>query len=202
MIKFRRFDGVIWSLVRVSALTAASTSECRNRRLIGSKKFRKINIKYRLLWKVEHLHCVILNVQNRKNEWIFVSSPTKTSKLEMFSNVKTQIGGIGGWIGSNMPAMPAMPSISKLRKGEGDAPPTDEAAPPAEGDALVDAAAAAPPTKDDDDNSRQVYITTRHALTTLYNKKPLTYTTNGVFCCLRVCGECDESPDWLLALLF
>lgn len=82
------------------------------------------------------------------------TSPTKTSKLEMFSNVKTQIGGIGGWIGSNMPAMPAMPSIPKLRKGEGDAPPTDEAAPPAEGDALVDAAAAAPPTKDDDDNSR------------------------------------------------
>ncbi|XP_025834405.1 synapse-associated protein 1 isoform X2 [Agrilus planipennis] len=30
-------------------------------------------------------------------------SPTKAGKLDMFSNVKSQIGGIGGWLGSNIP---------------------------------------------------------------------------------------------------
>ncbi|KAB0800955.1 hypothetical protein PPYR_05309 [Photinus pyralis] len=38
-------------------------------------------------------------------------SPTKHSKLDMLTNVKSQIGGIGGWIGSNIP---------KFRKGEGE----------------------------------------------------------------------------------
>lgn len=71
-------------------------------------------------------------------------SPTKHSKLEMFSNVKTQIEGIGGWLGSSIP---------KLRKNEGedDQKVLEEAA--------AESAAAEPVTepaqqKDDDDNSR------------------------------------------------
>lgn len=59
----------------------------------------------------------------------------------MFSNVKNQIGGIGGWLGSNIP---------KLRKG-------DEAV--VEGQVEATAEDAAPvvtenPPKDEDDNSR------------------------------------------------
>lgn len=60
----------------------------------------------------------------------------------MFSNVKSQIGGIGGWLGSNIP---------KLRKG-------DEVASEDQPEAVIaeEAAPAASenPPKDEDDNSR------------------------------------------------
>lgn len=59
----------------------------------------------------------------------------------MFSNVKSQIGGIGGWLGSNIP---------KLRKGEeaaveGQVEPTAEDAP---------SVVTENPPKEEDDNSR------------------------------------------------
>lgn len=61
----------------------------------------------------------------------------------MFSNVKSQIGGIGGWLGSNIP---------KLRKGDNehvpegqlDTVPADETAP----------AVPEHTAKEEDDNSR------------------------------------------------
>lgn len=66
------------------------------------------------------------------------------SKLDMLTNVKSQIEGIGGWLGSSIP---------KLRKGEEGHPEGGEenaetAEPPV--------ATAGGPTdhKDDDDNSR------------------------------------------------
>lgn len=81
-------------------------------------------------------------------------------KMEMLSNVKSQIEGIGGWLGSSMPSMPSIP---KLRKG--DAGATGEAATAGitgtdeqqsldyggleSGQAL----ATDKPPKDDDDNS-------------------------------------------------
>lgn len=78
------------------------------------------------------------------------SSPTKNaggSRLEMFSNVKNQIEGIGGWLGSSIP---------KLRKGEheGGNPeavglenPAAETGSPVATDPVKEA-------KEDDDNSR------------------------------------------------
>ncbi|KAG5897404.1 hypothetical protein JTB14_013494 [Gonioctena quinquepunctata] len=78
-------------------------------------------------------------------------SPTKATgggKLEMFSNVKNQIEGIGGWLGSSIP---------KLRKGEGEVladgqePITTENADPAPPEAA--------PSKEDDDNSRNYSAT-------------------------------------------
>jgi len=77
-------------------------------------------------------------------------SPTKHSKLEMFSNVKNQIGGIGGWLGSSIP---------KLRKGEGEVPAgsTEETvgAAPAEDEVanLTSDLKATNISRDDDDNS-------------------------------------------------
>lgn len=77
---------------------------------------------------------------------VYFFSPTKQSKLDMLSNVKTQIGGIGGWIGSSIP---------KFRKGEGE-PAGDNQ----ENQLLAEKADQQEPTeapkrqKDDDDNSR------------------------------------------------
>lgn len=62
----------------------------------------------------------------------------------MFSNVKTQIEGIGGWLGSSIP---------KLRKNEGEQDEQrvlEETAEPAVGEMVPEA----PQQKDDDDNSR------------------------------------------------
>nr|XP_023011768.1 synapse-associated protein of 47 kDa [Leptinotarsa decemlineata] len=78
------------------------------------------------------------------------ASPTKATgggKLEMFSNVKNQIEGIGGWLGSSIP---------KLRKGEevitdGQEPVTTDNVEP-------EPSQVAPP-KDDDDNSRNYSAT-------------------------------------------
>ncbi|KAL1493151.1 hypothetical protein ABEB36_011263 [Hypothenemus hampei] len=75
-------------------------------------------------------------------------SPTKGtggSRLEMFSNVKSQIGGIGGWLGSSIP---------KLRKGEqeGSAEPFGHENPAVDtGSPLTTDPVKEP--KDDDDNS-------------------------------------------------
>lgn len=67
----------------------------------------------------------------------------------MFTNVKSQIGGIGGWLGSNIP---------KFRKGEGENEAGDlqEQEPTTED---VDVSGIIGPEKrsqprDDDDNSR------------------------------------------------
>lgn len=62
----------------------------------------------------------------------------------MFSNVKTQIEGIGGWLGSSIP---------KLRKNEGDQDDQkvlEEATEPPAADPVTEAVQQ----KDDDDNSR------------------------------------------------
>ncbi|XP_017775753.1 PREDICTED: synapse-associated protein of 47 kDa isoform X3 [Nicrophorus vespilloides] len=74
-------------------------------------------------------------------------SPTKPGKLEMFSNVKNQIEGIGGWLGSSIP---------KLRKGEGEAQqPAQEDVPTASDVSLADNSKGFAAQKtDDDDNSR------------------------------------------------
>lgn len=79
----------------------------------------------------------------------------------MLSNVKTQIEGIGGWLGSSIP---------KLRKGdaEGDAnvehqPLGDEGGTPASAESVK----GSPQQKDDDDNSRFVIF-----------KVPLYYRSN------------------------
>lgn len=77
--------------------------------------------------------------------FLFPYSPTKPtggSKLEMFSNVKSQIGGIGGWLGSNIP---------KLRKGENEAMVEGQQDVPTEGTATV---TTDNPPKEEDDNSR------------------------------------------------
>ncbi|XP_076262701.1 synapse-associated protein 47kD isoform X2 [Rhynchophorus ferrugineus] len=84
------------------------------------------------------------------------SSPTKAtggSRLEMFSNVKNQIEGIGGWLGSSIP---------KLRKGdhlEGGNPdavghenPAAETGSPINTDPVKEA-------REDDDNSRNFSAT-------------------------------------------
>ncbi|XP_017775752.1 PREDICTED: synapse-associated protein of 47 kDa isoform X2 [Nicrophorus vespilloides] len=73
-------------------------------------------------------------------------SPTKPGKLEMFSNVKNQIEGIGGWLGSSIP---------KLRKGEGEAQqPAQEDVPTASDVSLADNSKGFAAQKtDDDDNS-------------------------------------------------
>ncbi|KAJ8979901.1 hypothetical protein NQ317_017524 [Molorchus minor] len=72
-------------------------------------------------------------------------SPTKQSggsRLEMFSNVKNQIEGIGGWLGSSIP---------KLRKNEGEG--LTEAQDPVATESVTPALADIGQTKDDDDNS-------------------------------------------------
>lgn len=70
-----------------------------------------------------------------------------SSRLEMFSNVKNQIEGFGGWIGSSIP---------KLRKGDHESGTSDiighensaaETELPVTGDPVKD-------HRDDDDNSR------------------------------------------------
>ncbi|XP_044765643.1 synapse-associated protein of 47 kDa [Coccinella septempunctata] len=72
-------------------------------------------------------------------------SPTKQtgSKLDMLTNVKGQIQGIGGWIGSSIP---------KLRKGEEQTPqeiPEEQV----EQNNMVSTEQTVKPPKDDDDNS-------------------------------------------------
>lgn len=74
------------------------------------------------------------------------TSPTKHTTLDMFSNVKNQIGGIGGWLGSSIP---------KLRKGD-DAEHQEESQPLGEeGNTPLSAESVkgSPQQKDDDDNS-------------------------------------------------
>lgn len=66
----------------------------------------------------------------------------------MLSNVKTQIEGIGGWLGSSIP---------KLRKGDAETdmehqPLGDEGGTPASAESVK----GSPQQKDDDDNSRFV----------------------------------------------
>lgn len=61
----------------------------------------------------------------------------------MFSNVKSQIGGIGGWLGSNIP---------KLRKGDIEGAPEDQQDAPAPEEVVP--AASEHPQKEEDDNSR------------------------------------------------
>lgn len=82
-----------------------------------------------------------------KNIFISTFSPTKASKLDVLTNVKSQIEGIGGWLGSSIP---------KLRKGETDADSVDDHPPFAEGDtpASAESVKGFVPQKDDDDNSR------------------------------------------------
>lgn len=77
-------------------------------------------------------------------------SPTKATKLDVLSNVKTQIEGIGGWLGSSIP---------KLRKGDADTdtnvehqPLGDEGGTPASAESVK----GSPQQKEDDDNSRYV----------------------------------------------
>ncbi|XP_022914917.1 synapse-associated protein of 47 kDa isoform X2 [Onthophagus taurus] len=77
------------------------------------------------------------------------TSPTKHSKLDMLSNVKSQIGGIGGWLGSSIP---------KLRKNEdGDhqeeQPLGEDAGPPATADGPKGPSQTKERGGDDDDNS-------------------------------------------------
>lgn len=72
-------------------------------------------------------------------------SPTKqagSGRLEMFSNVKNQIEGIGGWLGSSIP---------KLRKGETEG--LTDAQEPIATEAVAPASAETVPAKDEDDNS-------------------------------------------------
>lgn len=76
----------------------------------------------------------------------FSASPTKQSggsRLEMFSNVKNQIEGIGGWLGSSIP---------KLRKGETEG--LTDAQEPIATETVAPASAETGPVKDEDDNSR------------------------------------------------
>lgn len=77
-------------------------------------------------------------------------SPTKHSKLEMLSNVKNQIEGIGGWLGSSIP---------KFRKNEAEQGEGAEDQQPLGGEEVDPLASAesikgSPQQKDDDDNSR------------------------------------------------
>lgn len=62
----------------------------------------------------------------------------------MFSNVKTQIEGIGGWLGSSIP---------KLRKNEGDQEDQKVLEEAAEA-VLADPVTEVVQQKEDDDNSR------------------------------------------------
>lgn len=62
----------------------------------------------------------------------------------MFSNVKTQIEGIGGWLGSSIP---------KLRKNEGDQDDQKVLEEAAEA-VIADTVQEVVQQKDDDDNSR------------------------------------------------
>ncbi|KAF2882886.1 hypothetical protein ILUMI_23272 [Ignelater luminosus] len=73
-------------------------------------------------------------------------SPTKHSKLVMFTNVKSQIGGIGGWIGSNIP---------KFRKGEGETEQGEqqEQQPLTEETETTGVVVSEKKPRDDDDNS-------------------------------------------------
>ncbi|XP_072402578.1 synapse-associated protein of 47 kDa isoform X2 [Diabrotica undecimpunctata] len=79
-------------------------------------------------------------------------SPTKASgggKLEMFSNVKNKVEGIGGWLGSSIP---------KLRKSDTENPTDGQEQPPiAETSEPQSSEVHAP--KDDDDNSRNYSAT-------------------------------------------
>lgn len=65
----------------------------------------------------------------------------------MLTNVKSQIEGIGGWLGSSIP---------KLRKGETDVEAAEEQTPFDEGGtpASAESVKGSPLQKDDDDNSR------------------------------------------------
>lgn len=77
-------------------------------------------------------------------------SPTKPagSRLDMLTNVKSQIEGIGGWLGSSIP---------KLRKGEeGHQELTDDHQSVEDGNtpASAESIKGSPQHKDDDDNSR------------------------------------------------
>ncbi|CAG9855418.1 unnamed protein product [Phyllotreta striolata] len=81
-------------------------------------------------------------------------SPTKAAapggRLEMFSNVKNQIEGIGGWLGSSIP---------KLRKNENEAGSSDVLDQPAATEAADTQEPDVQPVKDDDDNSRNYSAT-------------------------------------------
>ncbi|RZC40018.1 synapse-associated protein of 47 kDa [Asbolus verrucosus] len=76
------------------------------------------------------------------------ASPTKQSggsRLDMLTNVKSQIEGIGGWLGSSIP---------KLRKGEeGHQEGTEESAEDGNTPASAESIKGSPQHKDDDDNS-------------------------------------------------
>lgn len=65
----------------------------------------------------------------------------------MFTNVKSQIGGIGGWIGSNIP---------KFRKGEGETEQGEqqEQQPLTEETETTGVVVSEKKPRDDDDNSR------------------------------------------------
>lgn len=83
-------------------------------------------------------------------ELYFICSPMKStgSRLDMLTNVKSQIEGIGGWLGSSIP---------KLRKGEeGHQELTEEHQPTEDGNtpASAESIKGSPQHKDDDDNSR------------------------------------------------
>ncbi|KAJ8918686.1 hypothetical protein NQ315_015006, partial [Exocentrus adspersus] len=78
-------------------------------------------------------------------------SPTKqggAGRLEMFSNVKNQIEGIGGWLGSSIP---------KLRKGEADG--LAEGQEPVTTENLAPTSTETALPKDDEDNSRNYSAT-------------------------------------------
>lgn len=78
------------------------------------------------------------------------TKPTGGGKMEMFSNVKNQIGGIGGWLGSNIP---------KLKKVENENTPEN----PQDATGIEEVAPPAPehPPKDEDDNSRYICYSIR-----------------------------------------
>ncbi|XP_019760480.1 synapse-associated protein of 47 kDa isoform X2 [Dendroctonus ponderosae] len=82
-------------------------------------------------------------------------SPSKTvgsSRLEMFSNVKNQFEGIGGWLGSSIP---------KLRKGDPDGISSEAAGHenPAADTGSPDLGDPGKEARDDDDNSRNFSAT-------------------------------------------
>lgn len=63
----------------------------------------------------------------------------------MLTNVKSQIEGIGGWLGSSIP---------KLRKGEEGAEELQQAGEEGNTPASAESTKGSPQNKDDDDNSR------------------------------------------------
>ncbi|EFA11027.1 synapse-associated protein of 47 kDa isoform X2 [Tribolium castaneum] len=82
-------------------------------------------------------------VLNQEKKDASPTKPTGGSKLDMLTNVKSQIEGIGGWLGSSIP---------KLRKGEEGAeeqPSAEEGNTPASAESTK----GSPQLKDDDDNS-------------------------------------------------